>query len=127
MCDESLKDVLSRAGRLRCPACGTGRLYKSLLQMNESCPHCGLVFEREQGYFVGAIYVNVIVTLFLIVSAFVVSLIVMPEYGSGVQTALFVIAIAVPLILFRHARSIWLSLDYFIDPPKTGKRFLSHG
>src|SRR5215471_2955383 len=104
MCDERLKDVLSRAGRLRCPACGAGRLYKSLLQMNESCPHCGLVFEREQGYFVGAIYVNVIVTLFLIVSAFVVS-----------------------LILFRHARSIWLSLDHFIDPPKTGKRFLSHG
>ena len=24
--------------------------------MNERCPHCGLKFEREQGYFLGAMY-----------------------------------------------------------------------
>jgi hypothetical protein len=24
--------------------------------MNERCPYCGLKFEREQGYFLGAMY-----------------------------------------------------------------------
>jgi len=26
--------------------------------MNEHCPHCGLRFEREQGYFLGAMYIS---------------------------------------------------------------------
>jgi uncharacterized protein (DUF983 family) len=127
MSDQSPKDVLSRAIRLRCPACGKGPLYKSLLDTYKGCSKCGMLFEREQGYFVGAVYVNVMVTLFLIVSTYLITIIVAPDYDSGVQIVLFVMALAIPLSLFRHARSIWLALDYFIDPPKSPRRSLNHG
>jgi uncharacterized protein (DUF983 family) len=44
--------------RMRCPRCRRGRMFKGLLQMNDPCPVCGLIFEREEGYFLGAMYVS---------------------------------------------------------------------
>src|SRR5205085_4255759 len=42
--------------RQRCPHCRTGRIFSGWLQMNALCPVCGLRFEREPGYFLGAMY-----------------------------------------------------------------------
>src|SRR5215469_11801826 len=80
MSNQRLKDIFIRALRLRCPACGGGRLYRSLLDMHKACSECGMVFEREQGYFVGAVYVNVIVTLLLIVSIYMITMIAGLDY-----------------------------------------------
>ncbi len=33
----------------RCPACGRGKLYKSFLTLNETCPVCHVRFERWSG------------------------------------------------------------------------------
>lgn len=36
--------------KARCPACATGKLYKTFLTINAYCPHCGVnLAEREQG------------------------------------------------------------------------------
>ena len=107
-----------RGLKLRCPACGVGRLYQSFVKMNDECPCCHMVFAREQGYFIGAIYVNVIVTESLIFSAYLISLWVLPVITSTVYIVLFILAFMLPLAFYRHARSIWLSFDYVIDPPK---------
>src|SRR5215210_3447792 len=109
--------ILLRGLRLRCPACGEGRLYRSLFKMNPSCSFCDLVFQREQGYFIGAIYVNVIATESLIFFAYLASLIVLPAADTSVYTVLFAMALVLPILFYRHARSLWLSFDYFIDPP----------
>src|SRR4051812_28570945 len=47
----------------RCPRCNRGAIFKSGLagalgSINERCPVCGLVFLRESGYFLGAMYVS---------------------------------------------------------------------
>lgn len=42
--------------RLRCPKCGKGKLPAGLFKTAKSCSVCGLVFEKEAGYFAGAIY-----------------------------------------------------------------------
>ena len=58
---EALRRVatgIGRALRLRCPRCGRAPLYRGWFTMNEVCPVCDLKFERAQGYWVGAIYVN---------------------------------------------------------------------
>ena len=44
-----------------CPRCRTGRIFSTSIfrifpRMHERCPACGLKFEREQGYFLGAMY-----------------------------------------------------------------------
>jgi uncharacterized protein (DUF983 family) len=111
------KRILGRALRLRCPACGEGRLYQSLFRMRKGCPVCGLVFHREQGYFIGAIYVNVIVTESLIFFTYLSSLLFLPASSGTIYSILFVMALVIPVLFYRHARSLWLGFDYFVDPP----------
>ena len=41
--------ALRRGLRLRCPRCGEGRLFHGWNRLNESCPVCGLIYERENG------------------------------------------------------------------------------
>ena len=77
-----------------------------------------MVFAREQGYFIGAIYVNVIATESLIFFTYLLSLAVLPAVSSTIYLVLFVLAITLPIVFYRHARSIWLSFDYVVDPPK---------
>src|SRR3712207_1948885 len=42
----------------RCPRCRTGHIFRGAVTMNDPCPTCGLVFRREEGYFIGALYVS---------------------------------------------------------------------
>ena len=50
--------------REKCPHCGEGHVYvqnRNLLQlpvMNESCESCNYKFDREPGYFIGAMYLS---------------------------------------------------------------------
>jgi uncharacterized protein (DUF983 family) len=47
--------MLGRGVCLRCPRCGARSLFRTWFAMHERCAVCGLRFEREQGYFLGAI------------------------------------------------------------------------
>lgn len=109
--------LLTHGLRLRCPACGLGKLYRSFFQMRDGCDYCGLVFVREQGYFVGAIYLNVVATEFLIFSAYAALTFFLRVADGPTYTILFSLAFVLPLFFNRHARSLWLSLDYVLDPP----------
>lgn len=76
-----------------------------------------MVLAREQGYFIGAIYVNVIATESLIFFAYLLSLLVLPASDTLLYAVLFGLALVLPVGFYHHARSIWLSFDYLIDPP----------
>src|SRR5262249_51617607 len=106
-----MRRALFRALRLRCPDCGDGAIFESGFKTRKRCPACGLVYEREQGYFVGAIYFNVIVTESLIIAAFVISIIVLHGFNGKIEIVLFVLAILMPVLFFRHSRSFWLAFD----------------
>src|SRR4051812_23871637 len=43
---------------LRCPKCLRGKVFSGMVTMNECCPLCGHKFEREPGYFMGAMFGN---------------------------------------------------------------------
>ncbi|MBI3002357.1 MAG: DUF983 domain-containing protein [candidate division NC10 bacterium] len=108
--------ILARGTRLRCPRCGAGPLFRGPFRMHEECLACLLPFEQEQGYFVGAIYVNYAATALVLVAVFVVF-----QLFPGVPILLQLLlggflAVLVPLIFFRHSRSLWMSLDYIVNP-----------
>ena len=48
----------------KCPRCRQGDMFNGPVysfksqQMHENCPHCGLFFEREPGYFYVAMFVS---------------------------------------------------------------------
>jgi uncharacterized protein (DUF983 family) len=84
--------------------------------MHSRCPHCALVFEREPGYFVGAIYVNYGATSLLAIAGFLAL-----DYFAALSlwTQLLLwggFAILFPLFFFRYSRSLWLSVDYIFSP-----------
>ncbi len=41
---------------LRCPNCGSDTFKAGLYRTHKSCSSCGQVFERESGFYAGAIY-----------------------------------------------------------------------
>ena len=102
--------------RLRCPRCGAGRLFAKPFRMHDNCAHCGLKFEREQGYFVGAIYINYSATVGVAVPGFFL-LDSFANITINQQLAFWVpFAVIFPLIFFNHSRSLWLALDHYFNP-----------
>jgi len=87
--------------------------------MFEHCPHCQLKFEREQGYFVGAIYINYAATVAIAVPGFFL-LDAFTTMTIQQQLAVWVpFAVVFPLLFFHHARSHWLALDHFFNPSES--------
>lgn len=113
--------IARRALALRCPRCGETPLFPSRgwrrwFQMAPACALCGMVFERAQGYFVGAIYVNYGVTTLIAVAGFFL-LWAWKEPSTAVQLWLWIPFVVVfPLWFFRYSRSLWLALETFVNP-----------
>ena len=110
----SVGTALRRALALRCPRCGQGRVFDGWFAMRATCEACGLKYEREQGYFVGAIYVNFAVTVLI---GFVPVIVADVVWGLsiGQQLAIAVpLMLLVPIVTFRWSRSLWLVVDYFV-------------
>lgn len=108
--------LLQRGLGLCCPRCGARSLFRSWFTMYERCAVCQLRFEREQGYFVGAMYINYGVTVVLILLGYFAL-----EWQARVSLAQQLIlwcsfAIVFPLVFFRYSRSLWLGFDYFFNP-----------
>lgn len=87
--------------------------------MYPSCPACSLVFEREPGYFVGAMYISyalavpIVAGLTALLSCFVVPR--WPLHWTVLLAAVLFVP-AVPLV-FRASRVAWIHLDQRLDPP----------
>jgi uncharacterized protein (DUF983 family) len=110
----SVPTAIRRALTLRCPRCGRGEVFVGWFTMRETCEACGLKYEREPGYFVGAIYLNFAVTAVVCLGgAMLVAMALgLPPWGEvGVASVLCVL---VPLLFFRYSKSLWLGIDYFV-------------
>lgn len=108
----TLGRVLRRALVLRCPRCGEGRLFSGWFAMNPQCSGCGLNFGREQGYYVGAMYVNYGLTAGIGLTA---GLLLMDRVPMKVLLwPLGVFGVLFPLLCFRHSRSFWLACEQYI-------------
>jgi uncharacterized protein (DUF983 family) len=99
-----------------CPQCRKGKIFRKPFysltgfdDMYEHCPHCGLRYEVEPGYFIGAMYVSYAVSggVALVLAFMMFYLFGDPAgwvYASVVAGALLLI---VP-INFRISRVVWL-------------------
>lgn len=84
--------------------------------MHAVCGVCGLRFEREQGYFIGSIYVSYTATMLIAVPIVFLLVFLLDQswtFAIGVVTAL--VLVLYPLI-FRYSRVLWLYIDHRLDP-----------
>ena len=101
--------------KMRCPRCLEGSVFSGLYAMNKECPRCGLVFEREPGYFLGAFYVSygLGIALVLPLVALLYHLDWSPHAIAGASAVQ--LALMSPLT-FRYARLSWMYMDQRFDP-----------
>lgn len=99
----------------RCPRCGQGRVFAGVLEMNRTCPVCGIAFEREQGYFLGAMYFSYAMGVAAATPLVIAGLALGWGYPLiGVLAGAELVLLS-PLV-YRYSRVIWLHVDQYFDP-----------
>jgi hypothetical protein len=104
--------------RLKCPRCGKANVfYKakypfiSRPQMLEVCPNCGYRYDREPGFFSGAVYVSYGLALLEgLITFFLARYLV---FGLSITQQILVTLAAVMFLSvwnYRLARVLWLNL-----------------
>ncbi len=108
--------LMSRGLRERCPVCGRGKIFQGFFKTYERCPVCSFEFEREPGYYSGAMAIN------LVVSELLIAIIAVPLAASQVVpiSTLIILGVTLPVLLpilfYRPTKSLWMSFDHFIHP-----------
>jgi uncharacterized protein (DUF983 family) len=107
--------VLKRCLRLDCPACGETSIVDRPFHIRHHCPVCLSLFKREDGFFVGAILANVVITeLVILVFCFFCLLVLGADYEK-VLVVLFIVALIFPVGFYHHSWSFWLGFDYLVE------------
>ena len=115
--------TMRRALGRRCPYCGSPGIYDGYFALRERCPRCGVRFEREEGYFLGAYALNLIVAEFLglglaIFLIFKTDLRKLPLVWQEVIAVALVIAF--PVVLYPFSRTVGIAMDLSFHPPVRG-------
>jgi uncharacterized protein (DUF983 family) len=120
-----------RAIRLRCPECGVSRIFLPVIRTRswrdwstpvEKCERCGYAYEREPGYFLPAIWIVHVFTVFI----FGLTLGLVADAFWKPSSGMLVVTVCVPMTTFallfvRHAKAIYLAFDHWIDPQRVGE------
>jgi len=107
----------------RCPRCRVGQIFHHSIflgfpKMNESCSICHLRYEREPGYFLGAMYISY--GLALPVAATIAALL-WALFGWGIRrTAIWTLVLFLPFVpsITLLARVLWIYFDQAVDPAR---------
>jgi uncharacterized protein (DUF983 family) len=77
------------------------------------CPRCGLHFEREQGYWAGAIAFIIICVGFVFAIGFTIGMILtVPDVPIPLMLAIFVPLVALgPIVWYPFSKTIWVAVD----------------
>ncbi|QXC61662.1 DUF983 domain-containing protein [Aquihabitans sp. G128] len=112
--------LLLRGVRKQCPNCGGHPVYDTWFRMKDRCPDCGLRFEREPGFFVGAYLINLAVAftlLFVLCMVYVGWKAANPDAGVLVPISVMVaVGILAPPFFYPYSRTVWSAIDIGMAP-----------
>jgi uncharacterized protein (DUF983 family) len=125
--DDFLRDpklsTLSNILRQLCPRCRSATIFRSSFyrgfpKMHDRCPVCGLRFNREPGYFLGAMYISYGLGI-AVVAAFGAIFWLLTKWSwfrIGFWSVLLFLPFA-PMLTYL-ARVLWIYLDQKLDPER---------
>jgi len=106
-------EALRRAARKHCPRCGGAGIFASFFGLRERCPTCGFRFEREQGYWTGAMIVNIAVCELWFLILF--GLVVLPTFPQVPWRLLLALGLLtnglLPVVFYPWSKTIWMALE----------------
>jgi uncharacterized protein (DUF983 family) len=116
----TVSDILHQ----RCPRCRSGKIFHhsvfvGLPKMYACCPVCNLRFEREAGYFLGAMYISY--GLGLSVIALIAALLWAVTGWWITKDTIWAVVLFLPLApaITLFARVLWIYLDQTVDPDRS--------
>jgi len=118
------KPILMDILRQRCPRCRSGRIFHGSAflgfpKMHERCSVCDLRFEREPGYFLGAMYISYGLALVIIVALATLLWLIT---GWWITTdTIWAVVLFLPLApaITYFSRVLWIYLDQTVDPDRS--------
>lgn len=115
--------ALTAIFRQLCPRCRTGKIFRGSLwrgfpRMHERCPVCALKFEREEGYFLGAMYISYAIAV-VIIAALSVAVWLLAR-SSLDRVVLWGVLLFLPFAptITLFSRVLWIYLDRAADPER---------
>ncbi len=89
---------------------------KGWMNLVDDCPTCAHHFERQEGYWVGAVAINTVVTIIVFGIVFIGGMVVTwPEVP---WNALLVVTVAMnlvfPILFYPWSKTLWVALDLAI-------------
>lgn len=118
--EPSFLGTFARGARRQCPRCGSGDLFTSHFTIREECPRCDLHFERESGYWLGAMTINLVVTQLLFFGIFIGTMLASwPDVPwTPILITGAVLNITVPILFYPWSKTLWLALDHAFFPER---------
>lgn len=122
-----LKNILYSVLWNKCPKCHKGNVFisnypfnlKRFDKMNVSCSCCGTKYEKEPGFFQGAMYVSyALMAGWFIITWAADSFILKSETWQYLTFVITTIILFMPLT-FRISRLLWMNLFITFDKNKT--------
>lgn len=103
--------------RARCPRCRKGRMFRGAVTMNDPCPVCGLLFQREEGYFLGAMYCSYVLSSVILGVFYFTAATFFPD-ANGTLLVTLVMIPYLPLVpaVFRYSRVLWVYVERLGSP-----------
>ena len=108
--------------RQRCPRCCRSRIYAAGMHMHRRCPVCDLLYEREPGYFMGALYISYGISSFVLMLALLFAHLALPDFDLG-WLVLILCVLYLPLVpmVTRYARVLWIYFHRWAWPTPPGE------
>ena len=107
-----------RAVRLRCPRCGGRAWIERWFHRLARCRTCGYKVERQSGFELGAITMNIAVTFGALALTLAVAIVAtypdLPPVPTLVAT--LAVALVVPIAMFPVSQTLWAAFDLAVHP-----------
>lgn len=108
--------AIPRAFARRCPWCGGKGIFASWFELRPACPTCGYRFEREEGYWVGAMVVimGIVEIVFGALMLLGIALTYPDVPWTPLLAAGLTLMVVVPILGYPLAKLLWIALDLLV-------------
>lgn len=116
MVTSTTKSIIFALLNTKCPQCREGNMFKyswwqisKFAKFYQHCPHCNLRFDREPGFFQGAMFISYAMNVALVATTWFVLYFIFnnPVFEVYVYTIVVLNIVLLP-IFFRYSRVLYL-------------------
>jgi uncharacterized protein (DUF983 family) len=110
--------MLWRGLRRKCPWCGGRGWFTKWIVKGDRCVDCGYRYERQEGFSLGAVAINTMVTFGLMAAVLVATIVAtIPNIPLWpLLIPMVIIAVVVPIVLYPVSYTLWAAIDLTMRP-----------